>query len=85
MLYVNISTLGYIGGDAFYEIFTSHPDYEYTCSVRDSEKGAQVASQYSNVKLIYCTLDDVDKLEAAAQKADIVLSELEKMHVSSYH
>lgn len=44
--------------------------------MRDSEKGSQVASQYSNVRLVYGTLDSHDLLEEQAKKADIVLSRL---------
>lgn len=67
-------TTGYIGGDALYAIIQAHPDYEVTCLVRNSDKGAQIASQYPNVKLVYGSLDDVELLEGEAQKADIVLS-----------
>lgn len=44
--------------------------------MRDSEKGSQVASQHSNVRLVYGTLDSHDLLEEQAKKADIVLSML---------
>lgn len=67
---------GYIGGDVFDEVVNAHPDYEYTCLVRNSEKGAQVGSKYAKAKLIYATLDDEVKIEEEAKKADIVLSEL---------
>lgn len=65
---------GYIGGDALYAIIQAHPDYEVACLVRNSDKGAQIASQYPNVRLVYGSLDDVELLEGEAQKADIVLS-----------
>lgn len=42
--------------------------------MRNSDKGAQIASQYPTVKLVYGSLDDVELLEREAQKADIVLS-----------
>ena len=64
---------GYIGGDALYEIAAKHPDYEIAALVRNSDKGAQVASQYSDLRLIYRSLDDEAKLEDEAKKADIVL------------
>lgn len=67
-------TTGYIGGDALYAIIQAHPDYEVACLVRNSDKGAQIASQYPNVKLVYGSLDDVELLEGEARKADIVLS-----------
>lgn len=53
----------------------AHPNYDITCLVRSSDKGAQVASQYSNVKLVYGDLDNANLLEQEAQKADIVLRE----------
>lgn len=44
-----------------------------TCLVRNSDKGAKVASQYAKVRLVYGTLDDADVLEKEAAVADIVL------------
>ncbi|KAI7101442.1 NAD(P)-binding protein [Hortaea werneckii] len=63
---------GFIGGDAFYAIANAHPEYEMTALVRNSEKGAQVAKEYPNVKLAYGDLDSTDLLEEEAKKADIV-------------
>lgn len=71
---------GYIGGDAIYEIAHAHPEYEIAALVRNSDKGAQIASQYSNVRLVYGTLDDHEKLEVEARKADIVLSRSHIFH-----
>ena len=65
---------GYIGGDALYKIATQHPDYDITALVRDSDRGTQVASQYSKVRLVYGSLDDEKTLEEEANKADIVLN-----------
>ncbi|MCJ1400062.1 hypothetical protein MMC11_003265 [Xylographa trunciseda] len=64
---------GYIGGDALYEIVQAHPEYDVTCLVRNSDKGAKVGSQYAKVRLVYGTLDDAEILEDEARKADIVL------------
>ncbi|MCJ1353972.1 MAG: hypothetical protein MMC33_003959 [Icmadophila ericetorum] len=69
-----IGVTGYIGGDAFYEIHNAHPEIEYTCLVRNSDKGAQVASQYPKVRLVYGDLDSVEILEEEAKKADIVMN-----------
>lgn len=66
---------GYIGGDALFAIAKAHPEYDITCLVRNSDKGAQVASQFSTVKLVYGDLDKVDVIEEESKKADIVLSE----------
>ncbi|KAI7522723.1 NAD(P)-binding protein, partial [Hortaea werneckii] len=63
---------GFIGGDAFYAIANAHPEYEITALVRNSDKGAQVAKEYPNVKLAYGDLDSTDLLEEEAKKADIV-------------
>lgn len=66
---------GYIGGDSLFTITKAHPDYEITCLVRNSNKGAQVAAVYPSVKLVYGDLDNVDLIEEESKKADIVLSE----------
>ncbi|KAI9812718.1 MAG: hypothetical protein M1827_004474 [Pycnora praestabilis] len=71
-LFVTGST-GYIGGDALYAIVDAHPEYEVTCLVRNADKGAQVASQYPRVKLVYGDLDSTDLLEREAKVADVVL------------
>lgn len=63
---------GYIGGDALYNIVQKHPDWEITCLVRNSNKGSKVASQYSNIRLVYGDLDSTELLEDEASKADIV-------------
>ena len=63
---------GYIGGDAIYAIETAHPEYEITCLVRNSDKGAQVAQEYPNFELVYGDLDSVDLIEEESKKADIV-------------
>ena len=65
---------GYIGGDALFTIANTHPEYEITCLVRNSEKGALVAKDYPKFKLIYGDLDKTDLIEEESKKADIVLS-----------
>ena len=64
---------GYIGGDALYTIAHTYPDLEITALVRNSDKGAKVASQYTKVKLVYGDLDSSSLLTTEASKADIVL------------
>ena len=66
---------GYIGGDAVYAIAQAHPEYEFTCLVRNSDKAAQVAKDYAKFKFVYGDLDKVDLIEEESKKADIVLSE----------
>ena len=67
---------GYIGGDALEAIVNAHPEYDITCLVRNSDKGAQVAKQFPKVKLVYGDLDSGDVIEEESKKADIVLSKL---------
>ncbi|KAF2100156.1 NAD(P)-binding protein [Rhizodiscina lignyota] len=67
---------GYIGGDALYAIANALPDpdnIQFTCTVRDSDKGAIIAKEYPKVKLAYGDLDAYDMLVEEASKADIVL------------
>ncbi|KAF2164559.1 hypothetical protein M409DRAFT_67708 [Zasmidium cellare ATCC 36951] len=63
---------GYIGGDALYALNQTHPEYEITALVRNTDKGAKIAQQYPKVKLVYGDLDSEDVLEAEAGKADVV-------------
>ncbi len=63
---------GYIGGDTLYALFKAHPDWDYTCIVRNADKGAKVAAAYPKVRLVYGTLDSIDLLEEEAGKADII-------------
>ncbi|KAF2463737.1 NAD dependent epimerase/dehydratase family protein [Lindgomyces ingoldianus] len=64
---------GYIGGDALYAIANAHPELEITALVRNSDKGAKVASQYSKIRLVYGDLDSTDILTTEASKANVVL------------
>ncbi|KAL8886173.1 MAG: hypothetical protein Q9215_006075 [Flavoplaca cf. flavocitrina] len=64
---------GYIGGDALYQLMKSTKQYDVAALVRDSDKGAQIASQYPAIRLVYGDLDSSDVLEEEAKKADIVL------------
>ena len=43
----SLGATGYIGGDALVQLVETHPEYNVTCLVRNSEKGAQVASQFA--------------------------------------
>ncbi|KAK7914321.1 hypothetical protein PG985_012024 [Apiospora marii] len=64
---------GYIGGDAFYELYESHPDYDYTLLVRDEERGKPVAEKYPKVRLVYGDLSAADVIEKEAAAADVVV------------
>lgn len=63
---------GYIGGDALYTLINAHPDWNITCLVRNSDKGAKIAASYPQVRLVYGTLDSVELLEEEAGTADII-------------
>ncbi|KAK4546501.1 hypothetical protein LTR36_001718 [Oleoguttula mirabilis] len=74
---------GYIGGDALYTIVNAHPEYDITCLVRNSDKGALVATYYPKIKLVYGDLDSTELLEEEAKKADIVCHFAHADHVPS--
>ena len=71
--YHRTGATGYIGGDALYAIVHAHPEYEITCLVRNSDKGAQVAKEYSKIRLVYGDLDSFDLIAEEAAKADIIM------------
>ncbi|KAH7359730.1 NAD dependent epimerase/dehydratase family protein [Pyrenochaeta sp. MPI-SDFR-AT-0127] len=74
---------GYIGGDALYAIANTYPDLEITALVRNSDKGAKVASQYAKVRLVYGDLDSTELLTSEASKADIVVHTADCDHLGS--
>lgn len=57
-------------------------DYEVSCLVRNSDKGAQVASRWANIRLVYGDLDSSDVLEMEAKRADVVLRTPPTRHFS---
>lgn len=74
---------GYIGGDALVDILQAHPDWDITCSVRNSDKGAQIAKVYPRIKLVYGDLDTIEMIEEESAKADIVYHFANCDHVAS--
>jgi nucleoside-diphosphate-sugar epimerase len=74
---------GYIGGEVLYAIANTYPDLEITALIRNSDKGAKVASQYSKVRLIYGDLDSTDLITKAASEADIVVHTADCDHEAS--
>lgn len=76
---------GYIGGDVLYAIANTYPDLEITALVRNSDKGAKVASQYAKIRLVYGTLDDIELLTNEAANTDIVVHTADCDHVASAH
>lgn len=71
-LFITGST-GYIGGDALYAVANTYPDLQITALVRNSDKGAKVASQYPKIRLVYGDLESSDLITKEAADADIVL------------
>ena len=57
----------------------SHPEWEITAMVRNSGKGAKVASQYPGVRLVYGDLDSTDIIVEEAKNADIVYRKFPKV------
>jgi nucleoside-diphosphate-sugar epimerase len=63
---------GYIGGDFLHVITSKHPDWELTCLVRNSDKGAKIAAVYPKIRLVYGDLDAIELIEEESSSADIV-------------
>lgn len=74
---------GYIGGDALYAVANAYPDLEITALVRNSDKGAKVASQYAKIRLVYGDLDSAELLTTESSKANIVLHCADCDHVGA--
>ncbi|KAF1971790.1 NAD(P)-binding protein [Bimuria novae-zelandiae CBS 107.79] len=73
LTYPSTGATGYIGGDTLYAIANTYPDLDITALVRNSDKGAKVASQYAKIKLVYGDLDSAELLTTESAKADIVV------------
>ena len=74
---------GYIGGDVLHAIIKNHPDLEITALVRNSDKGAKVASQYPKVRLVYGDLNNSELLTTEASTSDIIVHTANCDHVES--
>lgn len=74
---------GYIGGDFLHLAVTSHPEWQFSCLVRDSAKAAQLTRHYSEIRIVIGDLDSVDLLEEEAATADIVYTFANCDHVPS--
>ncbi|KAL4807754.1 hypothetical protein BDV18DRAFT_135972 [Aspergillus unguis] len=74
---------GYIGGDVFYLVTQSHPDWEVSVLVRNKEKGAKLASEYPNVRVVQGDLDSASIIEDETKNADIVFHCADCDHVAS--
>lgn len=65
-----------MGGEAFYQLYSKHPDFEYTLLLRNEERGKLFLDKYpakDNIHLVYGSLDSEDVIEKAAADADIVV------------
>ncbi|KKY22669.1 putative nad dependent epimerase dehydratase family protein [Phaeomoniella chlamydospora] len=78
-----LGATGFIGGDAVTAVTEAHPDWELTCMVRNSDKGAKVAAKFSKIRLVYGDLDSVDLIAEEAAKADIVYTFADCDHLAS--
>lgn len=67
-----LGTTGFIGGDAFHTIAHAHPEIDWTCLARNSDKGGRIAAQYPKVRLVYGDLDSSELIEEESRNADIV-------------
>jgi len=64
---------GYIAGDAFHELYSKHPNYQYSLLVRTKDKAEKVLQAYKTARIVLGSLDDSSLLEEEAANADIVL------------
>ena len=64
---------GYIAGDALHELYSKHPNYQYSLLVRTQDKAEKVQQAYKNARIVLGGLDDSSLLEEEAANADIVL------------
>ncbi|KAK1829482.1 putative nucleoside-diphosphate-sugar epimerase [Podospora conica] len=79
----------YIGGDAFYVLYHTHPEYEYTLAVRNESRVKPVRDKYPDtdkIRIVYGT--DQKSYEAVLEEestnADIVLHTAESAdHIPS--
>lgn len=65
-----------MGGEGFYQLYSKHPDFEYTLLLRNEERGKLFLDKYpprDNIHLVYGSLDSEDVIEKAAADADIVV------------
>lgn len=65
-------TTGYIGGDSFFSISQTHPDWQLSVLVRNKDKGEKLAKEYPQARVVYGDLDSADILEEETKNANIV-------------
>lgn len=69
---------GYIGGDAFYALHETHPEFDYTLLVRNEDRVKPVRDKYPDtdkVRIVYGGPDAsyLEVLEEEASKTDVIL------------
>ncbi|KAI8186738.1 hypothetical protein K4K56_005317 [Colletotrichum sp. SAR 10_98] len=64
---------GYIGGDALYQLYQKHSDFEYALLIRTEEKAKKVQERFPKARIVIGGLDDSEILEREAAWADIVI------------
>lgn len=74
---------GYIGGDALYQLYQKHSDFEYALLIRTEEKAKKVQERFPKARIVIGGLDDSEILEREAAWADIVIREFHLVPRSS--
>lgn len=67
-----------MGGETFFQLYSKHPDFEYTLLLRNEARGKLFYEKYppkENIHLVYGSLDSVDVIEKAAAEVDVVVRE----------
>lgn len=74
-----------MGGDFLALLLETHPEWatSLTCLVRNQARGESLNATYSDVRLVYGALDDVELLENEAAKAEIVVHFASSDHVGA--
>lgn len=52
--------------------FGTHPDWQFSCLVRNASKASDIEKKYSGVRVVQGDLDSIDLIEDEAAAADIV-------------
>lgn len=74
---------GYIGGDFLSLATETHPDWQFTCLIRDPAKASAITAKYNTVRTVLGNLDAVDIIEAEAAAANIIYHFADCDHVPS--
>lgn len=74
-----------MGGDFLFLVLQTYPEWAtfITCLARDQARVECLKATYSDVRIVYGTLDDAKVLENEAAKAEIVLHFASSDHVGA--